>query len=191
MENKNLKQIRQSLRLNNHEAALMFGISDASWAQYENGKRPIPKWLWKSIDWYLQSHDVNKPVTPVMDSLIDLDAPAIKQQMKRRIALSGAESEAWNGLCTKKQYDQWKNRNAAHAVDWEKHVKIALDEHALLGLLIDPHIKIDLIRRIKDKVDNGEASLSELIKLFDWLPASASSPFFLPTPRAMPKDTPK
>lgn len=181
MERKTLSQLRMSLRMTQKDIADEFGVDVSLWSRYENGKLRVPKMLLRSIDFYLQCHEVNRPPSPV-----NLDSPAIKQQMKRRVALSGCESEAYQGLCTENQYLQWKNKSEFHSKEWARHIESAITEHAMIGLLIDPNIKVDIIQQMREKVARGEASVAELLKLFDWLPSSASSPFFLPTPRAMP-----
>lgn len=53
MTKNELKQFRDRLGMSQQEVSLLLGISQPSWNYYETGKRDIPKYIQREIEFFL------------------------------------------------------------------------------------------------------------------------------------------
>ena len=87
-------------------------------------------------------------------------------RMLRRIIATGTESKCWEDLCCYRTYLRFKQNNPW----WEKQVKRALHQFHNHQELSDPNFRGLVQKMIRMKVEKGEVSLTELLKLHQYLP---------------------
>lgn len=82
MKKDDLKKFRESMMMSQQEIAKLLGVTQPSWNYYETGKRDIPEYIQRSIEFFQalskrsQQVFINKVMADVEQSLAQRPKPA-------------------------------------------------------------------------------------------------------------------
>lgn len=95
-----------------------------------------------------------------------LDRPAHQRRMLQAIILSGEEAGCWEGSCSRSTYHRFIKENPT----WQERVDRAIAQYQNRITLANPGLRNKAIQLLITRVNDGEATVTELIKLLEFLP---------------------